>query len=108
MIKILSTILLFTVPIFGQNFNQFLEDAIKNSPYLKSSDLSIEQSKQRAQTLTRYKNPSLEMEYSQFSSKLSEDENGYRLSYSQPLRLWGVGKDKSELSDAMLKSTRSK
>ncbi|WP_321779486.1 TolC family protein [Sulfurimonas sp.] len=104
MIKILSTIILLNLSLFGQNFDAFLKEAIKNSTYLKSSDLSISQAKQQGDILTRYENPSLELEYSNFSPQGGDADSGYRLSYTQPLRLWGVGNDKIKLSDAIIKS----
>ena len=45
MIKILSVIVFISSMLFSQNFDEFLNNAIKNSPYLKSSDLSINTAK---------------------------------------------------------------
>ena len=101
MIKILSVIVLITASLFSQNFEQFLDSAIKNSPYLKASNLGIQQVKQSADALKRYVNPTLELELSNFSPDIGNSETGYRASYSQPIRLWGVGNDKEALSLAM-------
>ncbi|WP_324171855.1 TolC family protein [Sulfurimonas sp.] len=108
MIKILSAIILLNLSLLGQSFDEFLKEAIKNSTYLKSSDLSRLQAKQQGDALTRYENPSIDVEYSKFSPKNGDDDNGYRISYTQPLRLWGVGNDKTKLSDAMIQSANTK
>lgn len=108
MIKILSAIILLSLSLLGQSFDEFLKEAIKNSAYLKSSDLSRLQAKQQGDTLTRYENPSIDVEYSKFSPKNGDDDNGYRVSYTQPLRLWGIGNDKAKLSDAMIQSADTK
>jgi cobalt-zinc-cadmium efflux system outer membrane protein len=84
----------------AQSFDDFLQKAIKNSPYLQSHSLSVVQKKQQSKILTRYNNPNLELEYSSFDSKLSSNEHGYRLSYEQPVRLWSVADDKEALAKA--------
>ncbi len=101
MIKILSVIVLLSASIFAQNFEQFLDNALKNSPYLKASNLNINQAKERGDTLTRYANPTLGLEAARFSPNVGKSAMGYIVSYTQPLRLWGVGKDKENLSLTM-------
>jgi len=107
MIKILSALFLMTASLFSQDFEQFLDNAIKNSPYLKASNLSIQQIAQTAQVLTRYENPTLELEFSNFRPDFTNDMNGHRIAYSQPIRLWGVGDAKDELSLAMQNTASS-
>ena len=102
MIKILSVIVFLSSNIFAQiDFDEFLNDALKNSPYLKSNALSIKQSTLKGRSLNIYKNPLLELEYSQFKPERGVDEDGYRVAISQPLRLWGVGSDKEKLAKSM-------
>ncbi len=101
MIKILSVIVLLSASIFAQNFEQFLDNALKNSPYLKGLKLNIDQVKESGDALTRYANPTLEIEAANFSPDVGESAVGYRASYAQPIRLWGVGDDKEQLSLAM-------
>jgi len=91
----------------AESFDTFLQKAIKNSSYLQSSSLGIKQAKEEGFVLTRYKNPSLELEYSSFDADNASRDNGYRTSYSQPIRLWGVGDDKANLSNDMIKSAHS-
>ena len=86
------------------DFDTFLQKALSQSPYLASSTLAISQAKELGSSLTRYKNPSLELEYSSFNPAYGDTESGYRVNYSQDIRLWGVGDDKTELSQNMSKS----
>ncbi len=85
-------------------FDVFLQRAMENSPYLKSSALGIAQAKEEGAAITRYMNPSLGLEYSRFRPQLRDSENGVRVNFSQPIRLWGVGDDKERLSAAALHS----
>ena len=86
----------------AKSFDTFLQTAIKNSPYLQSYSLYISQEQERAKILTRYDNPNLELEYSSFNST----QNGYRLNYEQPLRLWNVGSDKQTLAKNNIKESQ--
>jgi len=99
--KILLTFILLTAGLYADSFEKFLDNAVKQNFYLKSSALSIDQADEEGKILTRYKNPSLELEVSQFSPDIGSSENGYSASYTQPLRLWGVGDDKKHLADAI-------
>ena len=76
--------------LMAESFDDFLHRALHNSPYLQASALGIEQAKQKAQTYTRYTNPSLELEYSRFDANNAASEDGFRANYTQPLRLWDV------------------
>ena len=99
--KILLTFILLTAGLYADSFEKFLDNAVKQNFYLKSSALSIDQADEEGKILTRYKNPSLELEVSQFSPDIGSSENGYSASYTQPLRLWGVGDDKKGLAEAI-------
>ncbi|MDY0233399.1 MAG: TolC family protein [Sulfurimonas sp.] len=107
MIKILSIVVLISASLSAQNFDAFLDNAIKNSPYLKSSNLEIYQAKEQGDITTRYENPSLDLVYSKFKPDNSQDGNGYSVSITQPIRLWGVGRDAKALSNATIKKATS-
>jgi cobalt-zinc-cadmium efflux system outer membrane protein len=107
MIKILSIVVLISASLFAQNFDVFLDNALKNSPYLRSSNLKISQTKENAKIISRYKNPTLDLLYSEFKPDSSKDENGYSISITQPIRLWGVASDADALLDASIKRAKS-
>ncbi len=107
MIKKLSIIVLISSSLFSQSFDAFLNSAVQNSPYLKSSHLSISQAQVQGSMLTRYENPSLGLEYSEFNPQSGKSNSGYRVEVSQPVKLWGVTKDKENLSGATLKSAEA-
>ena len=98
--KLLLSLILLSTATLAEDFEQFLDKAIKQSPYLKSSALVVEQKKEEGGMLTRYANPNLELEYSSFQPSIGSSDNGYRVSYSQPIRLWSVGDDKEALVEA--------
>lgn len=88
-------------------FDEFLRNAITNSPYLESSALAVKQAKQSGNILRRYENPTLELEYSNFVPDVGSSDNGYRVNYSQPIRLWGVGNAKDALAREMTNSANA-
>jgi len=93
--------LLATLSLYAQDFEQFKEEALTKSPYLKANAMLIEQSKEQSKITTRYKNPTLALEASQFNQDASNtSDNGFRIELTQPLRLWGVGSDRDALSQA--------
>jgi cobalt-zinc-cadmium efflux system outer membrane protein len=96
--KILLSSLVFSVVLSADSFELFLQKAVQNSPYLKASTLNIEIEKQERNKLLRYENPSLGLDYSRFDPDVGSDDDGYSVSISQPIRLWGVTKDKKVLS----------
>ena len=97
--NIIMSLLLCTF-LSAESFDEFLQKAIKNSPYMESSALAVKQTKEQGNILTRYENPTLELEYSSFKPDIGSNDNGYRIGYSQPIRLWGVSEDKKNLTDA--------
>lgn len=98
---------LFCTSLYAESFDIFLQKAIDNSPYLKASTLGIDQAKEEGSAITRYKNPSLELEYSRFEPDIGDSDNGFRVNYAQPIRLWGIGNDKERLSEAVLQSANA-
>lgn len=100
MLKNIIISLLLCTFLSAESFDEFLQKAIKNSPYMESSVLAVKQTKEQGNILTRYENPTLELEYSSFEPDIGSNDNGYRIGYSQPIRLWGVSEDKKNLTDA--------
>jgi len=93
--------------VYAQSFDTFLQDAITKSPYLESSALAVKQVTQEGSAITRYANPTLELEYSEFQPDVGDDDNGYRVNISQPVRLWNIGDDKKALADTMTRSANA-
>ncbi len=98
--KILLVIAVISSSLLAQGFESFLSRAIDKSPFLKASHLQIDQSREQGSALTRYENPSLELEASYFSPDIGDGDIGYRAAYAQPVRLWGVGNNKETLAGA--------
>jgi len=111
MIKKLSIIVFLSSYIYAQNkaidFDEFLNNALQNSPYLKALNLSINLASQEGKKLTRYENPSLAIAFSQFEPDIGSRGNGFSVAVSQPVRLWGVGSDKNNLAYSMKEKAKS-
>lgn len=97
----------FTQVLIADNFQVFLQKAINQNPYLKSSYLNINQAQEENNKLLRYKNPSLGFEYSYLNSNNSKNDGSYVTNYSQPVRLWGIEKEKRNLGQAVIQSAKS-
>jgi len=100
--KKLLTIALLSSALYAESYEHFLQRAVEQSPLLKASSLRIEQSTYKGDVLTRYENPNLELEASYFTPDDTDNDMGYRASYSQPIRLWGIGDAKENLADAQI------
>ena len=107
MLKNIIISLLLCTFLSAESFDEFLQKDIQNSPYLESSALAVKQTKEEGDVLTRYENPTLELEYSSFSPDIGSSDDGYRVSYSQPVRLWSVGDDKRAVVNANIKSANA-
>ena len=94
----------FTQILVADDFNSFLQKAIDQSPYLKSSSLSIKQAKEERSKLLRQENPSLGFEYSYLNPDDGKNDNSYVISYSQPVRLSNVINDKKNFGQAIINS----
>lgn len=103
--KYFTALLLLWHVAYAYDFKSFLDEALEKSPYLKSQNLGIDEAKTESERLNRYKNPSLELEASHFATSSSQ-QSGYRLGFSQPLRLWGVAQSNESLSLALLQSAQ--
>lgn len=89
------------------SFNVFLQNAITNSLYLESSALAVKQTQYSGNILTRNENPTVEIEYANFIPDVGSNDNGYKVNYSQPIRLWGVSDSKLHLSNDMLNNANA-
>ncbi len=92
---------------FAQDFEALLNEAMLKSPYLRTSDVNIERSKELGASLQRYENPNIELEVSSFDGDVGGREEGYRVALTQPLRLWGVPDDKKRYADALTGTARA-
>lgn len=92
--------------VSAESFETFLQKAIQNSPYLQSSALTIKQAGEQGKVLTRYKNPSLELEVSSFEPNIGSGDSGYRVGILQPIRLWSIADNKKSLADANVKNAK--
>ncbi|WP_418640847.1 TolC family protein [Sulfurimonas sp. ST-27] len=90
----------FCAVLSAQDFDTFLYEALQASPYLKANALEIERADEQSNVIQRYKNPKLSLEASKFTPDLGKSEAGYRVALMQPVRLWGVGKDRTNLAAA--------
>ncbi len=104
--------ILFLVPLFigtlqAQTFENFLADSLEKSPLLKTNALSLEQVAQKSELTTRYKNPTLSLEVSNFDLSTGGNEAGYAAGISQPIRLWGVSGSREELAQAQTQEVQA-
>ena len=100
--------LLTTLTLCAQDFENFKEDALQNSPYLQANSLKVQSAQAVSKITTRYKNPTLGLEASQFSQNgVSSNKSGYRVELTQPLRLWGVGDDRENLAQSQQQSAQT-
>ncbi len=89
--------------LMAESFNKFLNTALEQSPYLKSTYLEKEQLSYQSTIATRYENPDLDITYAKFNPKNEISDTGYSISISQPIRFWSINKDKQILSKKILK-----
>jgi len=106
MIKIFFLTAILLSSLSATDFKAFLEKALTDSPYLKASSSNIDRARYEGAIEQRYKNPTLELEASSFDEAGIKD-NGYRASWVQPIRLWGVGDAKKGYADAILKEAEA-
>ncbi len=87
--KIIFSSLLFSVSLCADTYEQFLQNALVKSPYIRALSVDKDVAKEESFKLLRYENPSVGVDYSKYRS-----DDGYSVSVSQPIRLWGVNDDK--------------
>jgi len=106
-IKVLLLLSFINQVSLAKEFDIFLKEVLANSSYLNSSMLRVKQAQEEGAVLNRYKNPSLELEFSQFSLDSGSSKSGNRVAITQAVRLWGVADAKEQLSDAINESAKS-
>ncbi len=91
----------------AQSFDEFLQKAIDNSPYLESAKLAVKQTKVHGDILTRYENPTLGLSVASYEPESGASDVGYSINYSQPFRLWGVDNNNKALVNANISNATS-
>lgn len=99
--------ILVSMSLSAMEFGEFYRQALQNSPYLKGNALRVDAAKEEARITTRYKNPTLEFEYSRFDAANGGSDNGQRIALSQPVRLWGVGDARESVAQALRSRAKS-
>jgi outer membrane protein TolC len=84
------------------DFEEFKKEAINNSNTLKSEKLSVLLAKKRADFSQSIQNPTVEVEESRF-----DDERGWRVALSQPIRFLGVKSDLNSLNSAKIEEAKA-
>ncbi len=100
MIRKIYIVSVFISFCFGMDFNEFKQMALKNNPYLSAVKLKKDTVNEETKILTRYKNPSINLEFSNFDVTASSNGTGYAAFVNQPVRLWGVYDAKKGFADA--------
>jgi outer membrane protein, heavy metal efflux system len=107
MLKNSLLLTLFCTIMSAESFDIFLQKALQNSPYLAVSALQSAQAKEEGALLQRYKNPTLNMGFAYFDPEVGNSEQGLRVSYTQPLRLLGVGKKQTNFTTTLKQSRQA-
>lgn len=89
----------------AENFKYLLNKALESNSNLKSSEIEIELAKEKGSILTRFDNPIIDFNYSNYRSKDTKiKENGQGISLTQKIVPWNVANDKERLSGATIKN----
>ena len=91
--KAVVLLIIMAIYMYSIDFKEFKQKAIEVNYALKSAKLSIQASKKSSEILTQYKNPTVEG-----GVNIYENEQGWDLSLSQPIRVLGFGKDLQNLA----------
>jgi cobalt-zinc-cadmium efflux system outer membrane protein len=84
----------------AEDFRYLLNKAIESNSNLKSSEIEIDLVKEKGSILTRFNNPTIDLNYSnyKFKEQINKD-NGYGVSLTQKIVPWNVANDKTRLSE---------
>ncbi len=89
----------------AEDFKYLLNKALESNSNLKSSEIEIELAKEKGSILTRFDNPIIDFNYSNYRSKDTKiKENGQGISLTQKIVPWNVANDKERLSGATIKN----
>ena len=89
----------------AEDFRYLLNKAIESNSNLKSSEIEIDLVKEKGSILTRFNNPTIDLNYSnyKFKEQINKD-NGYGVSLKQKIVPWNVANDKTRLSETTIKN----
>ena len=89
----------------AEDFRYLLNKAIESNSNLKSSEIEIDLVKEKGSILTRFNNPTIDLNYSnyKFKEQINKD-NGYGVSLTQKIVPWNVANDKTRLSETTIKN----
>lgn len=89
----------------AEDFKYLLNKAIESNSNLKSSEIEIDLVKEKGSILTRFNNPTIDLNYSnyKFKEQINKD-NGYGVSLTQKIVPWNVANDKTRLSETTIKN----
>ena len=89
----------------AEDFKYLLDKALKSNSNIKSSEMEVELAKEKGSILTRYDNPIVDFNYSNYRLKETRNkENGQGISLTQKIIPWNVANDKERLSEATIKN----
>ena len=89
----------------AEDFKYLLDKALKSNSNIKSSEMEVELAKEKGSILTRYDNPIVDFNYSNYRLKETKNkENGQGISLTQKIIPWNVANDKERLSEATIKN----
>ncbi|MCG3704346.1 TolC family protein [Aliarcobacter butzleri] len=89
----------------AEDFKYLLDKALESNSNIKSSEMEVELAKEKGSILTRYDNPIVDFNYSNYRLKETRNkENGQGISLTQKIIPWNVANDKERLSEATIKN----
>lgn len=93
----------------AEDFKYLLDKALESNSNLKLSKIEIELAKENGSILTRFNNPTIDFNYSNYKLKeKTNKENGQSISLTQKIVPWYVANDKERLSEATIKNEVNK
>lgn len=93
----------------AEDFKYLLNKALESNSNLKSSEIEVELAKEKGSILTRFDNPTIDFNYSNYKLKEKRNkDNGQGISVTQKIVPWYVANDKERLSEATIKNEVNK
>ena len=87
--------------LIAGDYMSFEKRVLENSPRLKALRMEVDAAKIEGEIALRYANPELEAEASRYDMDRGGDDNGWRLSLAQPMRMIGLGDDLKGFADLL-------
>ena len=89
----------------AEDFKYLLDKALESNSNLKLSKIEIELAKENGSILTRFNNPTIDFNYSNYKLKeKTNKENGQSISLTQKIVPWNVSNDKEHLAESIIKN----